>query len=374
MKSKAPIDRTHTLSPTAHRLFRNTFLSFSTLEQALIAKRLSFLIHADIPLHESLTIIGAQTRSRRKRELMRGITSRVFAGMYLSSSLEEHRTLFHPLTITLIRIGEQTGTLGDNLAYLASELRKRHTLRQKILGALIYPLFVVIATVAVTGALVMFIFPKLMPIFQSLQIELPSTTKALLGLSAFLDAWWLHTIAAILLLVVLFLSSRSLFPFVRYATDTLLIHTPIIGPLVKLYNATQFTRTLELTQNAGVSLREGILLTCQVTENVRYARVYDSINNQVTHGGRMSTTLRKHHSLFPETLPYMIETGENSGSLAQTLGYLSELFESEIDDTTKNLSNSIEPILLTLMGLTVGLVAVSVITPIYEITRHMQSY
>ncbi len=353
---------------------RTPFVSFSTVEQALIAKRLSFLIHAGVTLHESLTIITTQTRSPRKRMILQRITARVQGGTFLSSCLRDYGTLFHPLTVTLIRIGEHTGTLSNNLTYLESELRKRHALKQKIMGALIYPLFVTVATLGVTGALIMFIFPKLMPIFQSLNIELPFTTKALLSVSTFLDTWWMHTVGVCTVLILLFSVSRTLLPSFRYTTDTLLLFIPIIGPLVKLYNATQFTRTLELTQNAGVSLREGIALTREVTQNARYAKLYAYIGERVEQGERMSVALHTHHALFPDTLPHMIETGENSGSLARTLGYLSEFYESEIDDKTKNLSNSLEPLLLLIMGLTVGLVAVSVITPIYEITRHMQNY
>jgi type II secretory pathway component PulF len=148
----------------------------------------------------------------------------------------------------------------------------------------------------------------------------------------------------------------------------------VIGVLAKLYNATQFSRTLALTLNAGITLREGLTITQSVTRNVRYAGLYTLLEKNITKGEPLFTTLVRHTHLFPETFPHMIETAENSGSLAQTLSYLSEFYETEIDDRVRILSNSLEPLLLLVMGLTVGLVAVAVITPIYEITRSMQSY
>lgn len=213
-----------------------------------------------------------------------------------------------------------------------------------------------------------------MPIFRSLNVPLPFLTQTLLAMSTFLTQYWIHLTALVIsafLTVTLF--HRYITGF-RRLTDTLLLHVPLLRRLIMLYNGTQFCRTLRLTLHAGLSLSEGVHITEEITPNMRYRDVYASLRKHILQGEKMSLTLFRHTHLFPPMLPEMIETAENSGSLSDTLGYLSEFYEAELDDATKNLSNSLEPILLIIMGLTVGLIAVAVITPLYEITRSMQRY
>lgn len=349
-----------------------SFLSFSVADQAHFAKRLSFLLRSGITLHESLTLLCAHMRSKRKALILRDVTERVREGAFLSTSLARFPRLFDPLTITIIRVGEHTGSLSENLAHLAHELQKRHMLRQKIRGALVYPFFVIIATVGVTGMLIMFIFPKLMPIFKSLDIPLPLLTRVLMAVSEFLGTWWLQLLAVSGLIALGVTVARQSFASIRYVTDRLLIGLPLISRLITLHASTQFCRTLRLTLNAGMGLGDGLTITRDITRNSCYKNTYRLLVESVDRGERMSSTLFVYAHLFPDMLPDMIRTAEDSGSLSETLGYLGDFYEHEIDDVTKNLSNSIEPLLLIIMGLLVGLVAVSVITPLYEITRHMQ--
>ncbi len=345
------------------------FVRFSIKEQVLFAKRLAFLSRAGVSILESVIIVRNQTKSKRKRRIFDTVVADVAAGQSLSKSLSRYEELFGEFTINLIRVGETAGVLPENLMYLADELAKKHALQRKVQSALIYPIFITIATLGVTGMLVVFIFPKIMPIFISLNVSLPWTTRALLALSEFLSVYGLYTILGIIALIVAFVISRRVYHPLRFASDWLLLKLPIAGGIARSYNCANFCRILGLNIKSGVTLSESMFITADVTKNVLYREAYLDFAAHIMKGEKISDTMAKYPNIFPDMLPHMILIGETTGSLSNTLNYLSEIYEVEVDESTRNLSNSIEPILLMTMGIMVGVIAVSVIAPIYEVTK-----
>jgi type IV pilus assembly protein PilC len=350
-----------------------SFIRFPIKEQTLFAKRLSFLIKAGVPLVEGLALIRNQTRGAIKGRMFDAIIHDVSAGQYLSTSLGKFKNHFGEFTVNIIRIGEHAGILSQNLTYLADELTKKHALQRKVRSALIYPAFITLTTIGVTGMLTVFIFPKIMPVFVSLNIELPLTTRMLLWMSVFLSKWGLYLILGIFVAVGIYIYIRTRIPKLHYATDRALLSLPIAGDITRSYNVANFCRTLGLLLHSGVHVTEALLITGSITKNLVYRRACERIAAGVLKGDTISQHIALQTSIFPDMLPHMVMIGEKTGSLTETLGYLSELYETEVDEKTKNLSSSIEPILLVTMGLIVGLIAVSVITPIYDITKNLGS-
>jgi type IV pilus assembly protein PilC len=348
-----------------------SFIRFPIKEQTLFAKRLSFLIKAGVPLVEGLELIRNQTRSTIKGRMFDAIIEDVSAGQFLSTSLGKFKHHFGEFTVNLIRVGEHAGILSQNLMYLADELAKKHALQRKVRGSLIYPAFITMTTLGVTGMLTVFIFPKIMPVFVSLQIELPLTTRMLLWMSVFLAKWGVYLILGIFVAVGIFIYIRTRIQKLHYATDRILLSLPIAGDIARSYNVANFCRTLGLLLHSGVHVTEALLITGSITKNLVYRRACEQIAAGVLKGDTISKHVALHTGIFPDMLPHMVMIGEKTGSLTETLGYLSELYETEVDEKTKNLSSSIEPILLVTMGLIVGLIAVSVITPIYDITKNL---
>ncbi len=346
-----------------------TFLRFSINEQVMFAKRLSFLVKAGVSLHEGVSMIRNQTKSKRKRAIFDTIISDLSAGQFLSKSLEKYKHLFGEFTVNIIRVGENAGVLSDNLMYLADELAKKQALQRKVRSALVYPIFITFVTLGVTGMLTVFIFPKIMPIFKSLDITLPLTTRMLIAISEYLQEWGLVTIVAVIIFMILFALARNAFRIIRRSTDWVLLRLPVIGMMMRAYNAANFCRTLGLNIKAGVLLTDAMVITADVTKNILYKEAYQDISAHLLKGETISSRMTKYSDIFPAMLPNMILIGETTGNLSQTLMYLSDHYEAEVDESTKNLSNSIEPILLVMMGSIVGLIAVSVITPIYEVTK-----
>jgi len=349
-----------------------SFVRFSVKEQTLFAKRLSFLVKAGVPLIECLHLIRKQTKSKAKKKVYDSVINDIANGQFLATSLGKFRKIFGDFTINLIRVGETSGILSQNLNYLADELAKKHALKRKVIGAMVYPVFITVATLGVTGLLTVFIFPKIMPIFISLHVQLPLTTRVLLAVSNYLQHWGILTIVLVILFIAAFLFVRSRIERIRYWSDYLLLKLPLAGSIARSYNMANFCRTFGLLLKSGIHVREAMTITAQTTPNLVYKQAYMRLVASVTKGEQISRGLEKERKLFPDMLTYMIAIGESTGNLTATLVYLSDMYESEVEEHTKSLSSTIEPVLMIVMGLLVGLIAVSVITPIYDITQHLQ--
>ncbi len=342
-------------------------------EQIFFAKRLAFLVKAGVPLIEALHIIRAQTKKLGRIRVYDAVISDIASGQYLSTSLAKFKNMFNDFAVNLIRVGETSGILNQNLTYLADELAKKDVLKKKVIGALIYPIFITVATLGITALLTVYIFPKIMPIFTSLHVKLPWTTRALIGVSAYLREWGLLTLLVVALSFIGFLVVRARFTRIRYASDRTLLALPLAGSIARSYNLANFCRTLGLMLKSGVPIATALEVTADTTQNLVYRQALKEVATMIVRGEPLSRGLALYPAIFPDMCTHLISVGETTGNLAQTLMYLAELYELEVEDLTKNLSSSIEPILMLVMGLIVGLIAVSVITPIYEITQHLNA-
>jgi len=343
---------------------------FNTKERAFFAKRLSFLIKAGIPILESLKILKNQTKSKNKKKIFNEIINGVAGGQYLSTSLGKFKKQFGEFTISLIRVGETSGVLSENLHHLSEELKKRRALEKKIVGALIYPFFIATTTIVVTLFLTLYIFPKIMPIFKSLNVKLPLSTKIIIFTSNTL----LHFGALILIVMILFIFSIYMLikksEKFQYILNYSIFFVPFFGKILKYYNLSNICRNLGIILKSGSTVIEALSITSATTKNLVYKKELETMQNEITRGGRLENTIEKNLKLFPDAHE-IIAIGESSGSLPDTLIYLSEFYENEIDDATKQLSGAIEPILMIIMGASVGFIAISIITPIYEITKNL---
>lgn len=356
--------------------FENLLKDFSVgklslKEQAFFAKRLSFLIRAGVPLLDAIHMIREQTKIKKQQKVFDSVIHDISNGQSLAVSLGKFKNVFGDFAINMIAVGEETGVLSENLAYLSNELKKRQELKRKVIGALVYPIFISIATFGLTGLLTAYIFPKILPIFASLNVDLPITTRMMIWLSDFLRHWgWLVIILAIFFVMAFILILKRSDKF-HFFFDRNVLRIPFIGNMIQNYNLANISRTLGLLLNGGMTLTEAIPITSRSTGNLVYKKEFLKLSKVVDRGEKLSAHLITERKLFPDILAQIVSVGERSGNLAETLGYLSDLYEAEVEDSTKNLSSLIEPILMIFMGLIVGFVAISVITPIYGITQHL---
>jgi type IV pilus assembly protein PilC len=356
---------------TFKKLLRFSSLKFSIKEQTLFAKRLSFLVEAGVPMIECLTIIRTQSTSQSKKAALNAVIDDVNNGQYLSLSLRKQGNLFGDFAINLIRVGEESGILSKNLAYLADELEKQDALRRKVVGALIYPTVITVLTLGITSVLTMYIFPKILPVFSSLHVVLPLSTRILIVISSFMQHYGLCVLALIVAVGIGLRIVIKKFTHVRYLLDRTLLYTPIFGGMMKSYYLANFCRTLGLLLASGVQLTDALAMLIETSSNLAYKKVYEDILQGVIKGETIAQSLAIAPELFPDMLTHMVVVGERTGNLSKSLLYLSEFYEAEVEERTKNLSSAIEPLLMVIMGILVGFIAVSIITPIYEITQSL---
>jgi type IV pilus assembly protein PilC len=316
-------------------------------------------------------MVKRQTKSVRHSKIIDSVIKDVSNGQFLHASFAKHGNIFGDFAVNLIKVGEEGGILDQNLEHLAEELKKRHELKKKIMGAMIYPAFITLATVGVTALITVYIFPKLMPIFNSLGANLPLTTRSLIWTSNFLIHYGILVVAGFIASSIgISIIYKKFLPF-NLIANRVMLRVPIFGKLYQNYHMANLCRTFGLLLNCQVGIISAANITADATPNKLYKREIRQLSEDISKGRKISEYFDKRPDLFPEIVPQMVAIGETAGNLGETLLYLSNHYESETSDMTKNLSNSLEPVMLVGMGLIVGFVAVSVITPIYELTQNL---
>ncbi len=348
-----------------------SFTRMSGRDQAFFIKRLSFLIRAGVPVLDSLVMIREQTKRKGYSKVVDAVIKDVSNGQKLSTSLEKYPNMFSEFSINIIGFGESSGILSENLDYLADELQKKQALKKKVVGAFIYPLVVTVATFGITGFLMVYLFPKIMPVFTSLHMELPFTTRTVIFLSNFTRTNGLNMVLAILGVSIVFTLLLKKSRYFRYYFDKFTLKIPLVGGILRDYNLANSTRTIGLLLKGGVTVSEAIPIAEKTSGNLVYKEEFKKLSVYINRGDKISSYLDTRRHLFPDVLSQIVAVGERSGNLSNSLVYLSELYEREVDDFTKNISSLIEPALMIFMGIMVGFIAISIITPIYSITQNL---
>ncbi len=354
-----------------NRKFTNFFTRVSLDERILFVKHMSMMVRSGMTEVESLRLIRHQIEGKAFAAILDNIIRSVENGQSLSDSLMPYQGVFGDLFISIIRIGEISGTLSQNLDYLALEMKKSQALRSKIKGALIYPAVIMTATLGVVGGLVFYILPKITPVFNSLHVQLPFTTVVLLKTSDFLTAHYLVVLSIIIAIVVALLVLRRMEP-TRFVLHRIMLSLPIFGNISIEYNMANITRILGMLLKSGEKIVQAVSITADASSNLVYRKALRESVAEIQKGKTLYAYFEEHEQLFPPTISRMIEVGEKTGNLDNNLAYLAEFYENEVDEVTKNLSGILEPILLVVMGVMVGFVALAIITPIYGITSGLK--
>jgi type IV pilus assembly protein PilC len=341
-------------------------------EQALLIQRLASLLGAGIPLLEALRMMQRQARRRDLAKVLESVTADVENGQPLATSLGQFRGVFGELVVSVIAIGERSGTLDVCLARLALELRKKQAFRRKMIGAAVYPAFIVVTTLGIALLLVAYVFPKILPMFQSLDFELPWTTRALMGLSGFLIRrwpWLAFGLAAVGAAVAWALRQ----PKGRAWADRATLAVPVLGGLVRRSAVSSACRVVGLLLRSGVPINEAHRIAARAIGHSGYRQALLDMAAKLDLGEPLHAQVERRPKLFPPEVAELVAVGERTGNLCESLENLARLYEEEFDDLTRDLTTVFEPVLLAGMGVVVGFVAISIITPIYAITQHLNA-
>lgn len=342
----------------------------SLTQKALFAKHLAVMLRSGLTVGEALHISAESTQGKLARVILT-IQKSVEAGRSLSSSFADHPRIFSGLFVQATYAGETSGTLSENLENIAAELEKEKELVAKIKGAMVYPIIVLVATFFLAMGVAFFVLPKIIPLFEGLHVELPPTTRALIAVSHFIDAYGFQLFWGIIAgVIALALLIRQ--PFMKPITHWLFLHTPIVHSLVRGANLSRFCHTLGTLLKSGLNIDEALDITRDSLGNYYYKRALGSVSARIRKGSKLSDGLEDFSSLFPIIVTRMVKVGEESGRFEETLFYLANFYEADVDSATKALATAIEPMLLLFIGVLVGGLALSIITPIYEITGKIQ--
>jgi type IV pilus assembly protein PilC len=344
------------------------FLHISLKEKMFFAKYLAALLQSGIPLDKGLLAIHNQTKSRALHRILHVILTDVASGEFLTTSLKRFPRVFDQLFVSLVEVGEQSGTLTDSLSRIAQHLEKTRELRAKVRGALLYPLIVIAGTIGTAAYLVLVLLPQLLPLFTSLNIDLPITTRIVLAVSKFFLNSHVFILIALAISVVTFALLLRIQKF-RYAVDWTLLRIPVIGALLGKIQMAQLSNITGTLLKSGITIIEALKITAGALSNHVYQAGLRSISNSVQEGESISSYLAKHTTLFPGFVTQMIAIGEETGKLDESFLFIAEFSEREVDDATKTLTTILEPALLILVGGFVGFIAIAIITPIYSLTR-----
>jgi len=346
--------------------------NISYIDKLLFTEHLSLMIKAGLSLKEGVSSIAEQTRSLRFKKILKKIIQRLENGESLGKSLGFYPRVFNNFFVNMVIVGEESGTLDENLNYLAQQLKKNNRIKRKVIAAMIYPAIVLVSTFCLAAALTIFIFPKLIPLFKGLRIELPLSAKILLFISETAQNYGLFIFLGIIGIFLFLIGISRLRP-IKKINHFFLLRIPVVGKMVIYFNLAVFTRNLAVLIKSGLPIVQALDITAETLGNLSYQAKVKKLCSEVKKGKQMSSYLNKEKRLFPPTFFRMIEVGEKTGNLENSLFYLADFAEQELDDVSQRLSSVLEPILLIIIGLVVGFVALAIITPIYQITQGLSN-
>jgi type IV pilus assembly protein PilC len=326
------------------------------------------VVKAGLPVLNGLSIIRAQASSKTLQKIIDQLIEDVENGTFLADSLDRFARIFGEFFINIVRVGEASGTLAQNLLYLSDELKKSKRLQNQIRSAMVYPAVILIATVSLVSFLAFFIFPKLLTVFSGLHVQLPLTTRMVIGAVKFLREDGVWALLALIAAVAVFKMLMRFVYLFRYAMHRLLLVIPVVGGLAIALNTANFSRILGLLLKSGVKIVEAITITASTFENEVYRKTIGAATEEIRRGGELADYLDVHAALFPGLLAGMVRVGDTTGNLEGNLEYLSDYYNEEIETKLQTLTSLLEPLLLLFMGGLVGLVAISIILPIYQLS------
>lgn len=341
------------------------FLRVSLSEKILMTRNIGIMFATGLSLVKCFEILTSQSKNPKLKAALLDIKDKISKGENLSDALSYHPDIFSELYVSMVKIGEEAGTLDEIFQILSLQLTKEHELKSKIRNAMIYPSIILLVMVAVGVIVVTFVLPNLSLFFTSLNVEIPVYTKILLAGGDFLSKQWY-------LLIIVPLFSAALFWLIirtkngKKMMDTILLRLFIISAIVKKNNSALLIRSLSSLIASGVSLVRSLEISSKTIANFYFAKAMLESSEKVKKGEKLSASLKPYQHIFPLGVVEMIEVGEETGKTSDILRKLADFYEQEAVVAIERLTIMIEPILIIILGVAVGFFAVSVIEPMYS--------
>jgi type II secretory pathway component PulF len=342
----------------------------SQKELMVIFRQLATLIEAHVPVVTSLKTISEQSENHFLRAVLHEMEDDIEDGMSFSESLEKHPTVFDAMTINLIRSGEVSGNLQRSIEFVADNIEKNYHLTSKVRGALFYPAFVLAVAGVIAFIVVTFILPKITLLIKDLNVPVPWYTTVLINLGDFMNAyWWAVLIALIGVAATIYYYFRS--ESGKREWDMIVLHLPVFKTLAKNVYITRLADNLAALMAGGIPVVRALMITSDVIGNTVYTQIMLKAAEEVKTGGAMSGVFRHFPAEIPPIVAQMVKIGEETGTMSHVLEGIGKFYDQEVEVMTRNLTSLIEPMLIVLLGIGVGILTVGVLMPIYNIAGQM---
>ena len=336
----------------------------------LFTRQLSSMLASGLTLLKSLGILKDQTSNKILQETLGGILLDLEEGQSFSDSISKYPDIFPPVYVSLVKAGESSGLLDKIFLRLATNLEKRRKLRNTVKGALMYPIIVIVLMLVVILILMVFVIPQLSKLYDSLNVTLPLVTRVVVGASSFVGKLWTLLIGLIAIVMYAFLRWKKT-PKGRETYDRNILRVPLFGRIIKQTILTEFSRTFGLLVGTGTLVVDALEQSAGVTGNFVYEKIIKEIAKRVEKGIPVGEAMT-YYSYFPPLLIQLVKVGEETGKMDENLMKASEYFEEEVNQSVKTLTTAMEPFIMIVLGIGVGFLVFSVITPIYSLLSAFQ--
>ncbi len=330
---------------------------------AIFFRQFSVMIDAGLPLVQCLEILAANQENPSFQKTLTGVRTTVEGGATLANAMRQYPTVFDDLTTNMIEAGETGGILDIILQRLATYVEKAVRLKAAVKSALIYPVAVVSMAVVIVGALLKWVVPIFANLFAGLGVALPLPTRIVIGLSSFVQTfWWMFFIGGF----VVFFGVKQIrkHPRGRYYLDKMMLNLPVMGMLLRKIAVGRFTRTLGTLITSGVPILEGLTITAKTSGNAVLEEALMRVRKAIEEGRTIVDPLRE-CGVFPNMVTQMIGVGEATGAMDSMLQKIADFYEEEVDAATKDMLAMLEPVIIGLLGISVGGIVISLYMPLF---------
>ena len=346
---------------------RGLFTFVKKQDVAVMTRQFATLLKAGLPLVSCLSALADQVENPKLKKIITQVRERVNEGSPLALALQEFPSVFPDLYTNMVGAGEASGALELVLVRLAEYTENQVRIRNRIMGAMIYPALMTVVGFIVLTILFTFVIPKFIAIFQDLGQALPLPTVILIKLTDFFRSFWY------LILLAVAGIAYSLRRYIRTARgrevyDRTLLRVPVFGRLVRLSAVVRFARTLSTLLSSGVPLLKSLEIVQTVVNNAVLANTIASAKESITEGASIAEPLRR-SKVFPPIVIHLISSGEQSGQLEEMLAKVADIYEEEVDITVSTLTSLLEPMMILGMAVVVAFIVISILLPLLEMNQ-----
>src|SRR5256712_2443831 len=335
-----------------------------TKEIAIFFRQFSVMIDAGLPLVQCLEILAANQENPAFQKTLTGVRTTVEGGATLANAMKQYPKVFDDLTTNMIEAGETGGILDIILQRLAIYVEKAVKLRAAVKSALIYPVSVITLAFLIVGALLKWVVPIFANLFTGLGVALPLPTRVVMGLSAFVGHFWWFVILGIAGVIFGMKQIRK-DPRGRYYFDYALLKMPVLGILLRKIAVARFTRTLGTLITSGVPILEGLAITAKTSGNAVLEEALMKVRKAIEEGRTIVDPL-KECGVFPNMVTQMIGVGEATGAMDSMLQKIADFYEDEVDSATRDMLAMLEPIIIGVLGISIGGIVISLYLPLFS--------